>query len=202
MGVVQLSDLTESAVDGPFGANLKTQHYVLNHGVRVVRLQNLGVGYFDDEDKAFISERHAKTLSRHEVSKDDLIVAALGDDNHPLARACLYPHRTPGIVKADCFRFRLQTKSADHAYVMHTLNCPVTRQDLVLFGQGVTRDRINLSQVLKCQLRLPPLEEQLRIRDVLCSCDDRLVAEAAYRDKLKLQKRGLMHDLLTGRVRV
>jgi type I restriction enzyme, S subunit len=34
--------------DGPFGSNLKTSHYV-DAGVRVVRLQNIGVGKFLDE---------------------------------------------------------------------------------------------------------------------------------------------------------
>ncbi len=97
-----LRDLVESAVDGPFGSNLKTEHYVTAPGVRVVRLQNIGPGYFDDSDKAYISHNHANRLQRHQVLPGDLLIASLGDDNHPLARACLYPsHLESGIVKAD-----------------------------------------------------------------------------------------------------
>jgi type I restriction enzyme S subunit len=51
-------------------------------------------------------------------------------------------------------------------------------------------------------LPLPKLEEQKAIVNVLDSLDTRIRKEEAYREKLKLQKQGLMHDLLTGKVRV
>jgi hypothetical protein len=49
---------------------------------------------------------------------------------------------------------------------------------------------------------LPSYDEQRRIADILAAHDTRLRAEENYLDKLKLQKQGLMHDLLTGWVRV
>jgi type I restriction enzyme S subunit len=51
-------------------------------------------------------------------------------------------------------------------------------------------------------LPLPTVEEQKAIVNLLDSLDTRIRKEEAYRDKLKLQKQGLMHDLLTGKVRV
>lgn len=51
-------------------------------------------------------------------------------------------------------------------------------------------------------LPLPKVEEQKAIVNVLDSLDTRIRSEEAYHDKLKLQKQGLMHDLLTGEVRV
>ena len=53
--LVRLGDLAMKFSDGPFGSNLKSVHYVEN-GIRVVRLQNIGVGEFLDDDRAFISE--------------------------------------------------------------------------------------------------------------------------------------------------
>lgn len=47
-----------------------------------------------------------------------------------------------------------------------------------------------------------PERERARIAEILDAHDARIRAEEAYRDKLKLQKKGLMDDLLTGRVRV
>jgi type I restriction enzyme S subunit len=49
---------------------------------------------------------------------------------------------------------------------------------------------------------LPDPTEQDRIASVYEAIEARIRAEEAYRDKLKLQKQGLMHDLLTGKVRV
>ena len=48
--------------DGPFGSNLKSSHYV-ERGIRVVRLQNIGVSEFLDEDKAFVTEAHFASLA-------------------------------------------------------------------------------------------------------------------------------------------
>ena len=46
------------------------------------------------------------------------------------------------------------------------------------------------------------LEEQEQIAQVLDSQATRIRTEEQYLEKLKLQKKGLMHDLLTGKVRV
>src|SRR5262249_30138540 len=58
--------------DGPFGSNLKSEHYV-EAGVRVIRLQNIGVGEFDDDDKAFISRDHFAGLQKHACLPGDIL---------------------------------------------------------------------------------------------------------------------------------
>jgi type I restriction enzyme S subunit len=44
--------------------------------------------------------------------------------------------------------------------------------------------------------------EQIRIAEIIEAHNTRIRTEETYREKLKLQKQGLMHDLLTGQVRV
>ena len=51
-------------------------------------------------------------------------------------------------------------------------------------------------------IALPSPTEQDAIAQVYDAHDARIRAEEAYRDKLRLLKKGLMDDLLTGRVRV
>ena len=195
---VKLGDLAVSAVDGPFGSHLKTEHYVAVGGIRVVRLQNIDRGRFDNSDVAFVSREHATGLRRHEVLPGDLLVAALGDANHPVARACLYPEsEAPGIVKADCFRFRLQPTLADHAFIMHVLNCPSTRREIDSLGQGVTRDRVNLGMLRRVTVELPPLDEQKQITEILAACDAAIERTEALIGKLQLARAGLLNDLLT-----
>lgn len=201
--VKQLKDIVLSATDGPFGSNLKTQHYVNAPGVRVIRLQNINSGYFDDTDKAFISQEHAEMLKRYCVVSGDLLVASLGDENHPLARACLYPgHLSSAINKADCFCLRMNPKFAINGFIMLFLNCPSMRHEVNLLGQGVTRDRVNLTTLLTMHVGLPLLDEQHHIVEVIDALDSQMQAEEAHRSKLLSVKSGLMSDLLTGRFRV
>jgi type I restriction enzyme S subunit len=59
-----------SISDGPFGSNLKSEHY-RETGPRVVRLQNIGKeGDFVDA-KAHISTEHHRALERHHIESGD-----------------------------------------------------------------------------------------------------------------------------------
>ena len=49
--------------DGPFGSNLKSEHYS-DSGVRVIRLGNIGIGEFIDKDKSFIQIEHYEKLKK------------------------------------------------------------------------------------------------------------------------------------------
>jgi type I restriction enzyme S subunit len=127
----------------------------------------------------------------------------MGDDNHPLARACLYPMGlAPGIVKADCFRLRMNLNIAANGYVELFLNCPARRGRLDQLGQGVTRDRINLTTLLGLLVACPPMTEQQQIVAANESLGQQIESAKAEGSKLSELKSGLMSDLLTGRVRV
>jgi type I restriction enzyme S subunit len=194
---VKLGELTESAVDGPFGSNLKTEHYVDEPGVRVIRLQNIGVGIFNDADHAFISQTHAADLYRHAVLPGDLLVASLGDEAHPVARSVQYPaYGGSAIVKADCFRFRLRTTKAHPSFIRSVLNCPSTRTGLNGLSQGVTRDRVNLASLKNLRIALPPISEQQRIAEILDAGDEAIRSMEQLIAKIEQYKRGLVHDLL------
>jgi len=54
----------------------------------------------------------------------------------------------------------------------------------------------------KVLIPLPPLPEQQRIASILSQIDEVIEKEQAYKEKLERIKKGLMEDLLTGKVRV
>jgi type I restriction enzyme S subunit len=168
-------------VDGPFGSNLKTEHY-RDSGPRVVRLQNIGDGHFVDEH-AHISEQHFESLRKHEVIAGDVLVASLGET---LPRVCVAPESLGrAIVKADCIRIR-PADGIHPAYVAAVLNSPIVRAAVAAEIQGVGRPRINLSTVRNVQIPVPPIKEQARIVDEL---ERRLshveAAEAGLRSSLR-----------------
>lgn len=64
------------------------------------------------------------------------------------------------------------------------------------------RGSLRWKEFSQIQVPLPSLPEQRRIAEVLAACDHELDLLAGKRDALQRQKRGLMQQLLTGRVRV
>jgi type I restriction enzyme S subunit len=69
-------------------------------------------------------------------------------------------------------------------------------------ASGTTIRYIGVEMIGKLLVKVPSKKEQESIAAILDTHDTRIRAEEAYRNKLKLQKQGLMHDLLTGKVRV
>lgn len=200
--VLALGDVADSLVDGPFGSNLKTVHYVENPGVRVVRLQNILPGEYDDSERAFISERHAASLSRNRVVGGDVLIASLGDANYPVGRSCCYPTELPDAVnKADCFRFRA-SKRCRNKFVMLSMNGAAVRKQVRGYEQGVTMKRINLGNLRRIGIALPSIFEQDLIVERLQAAQQQVEIAALEHQKLRGEKSGLMDDLLTGRVRV
>jgi type I restriction enzyme S subunit len=198
-----IGSITDSVVDGPFGSNLKTEHYVVEPGVRVVRLQNVDEGQYNDEERAFVSESHANFLMRNQVLPGDVLIAGLGEDNNVVGRACCYPDGLPpAINKADCFRLRCLPAQALNAFVMFFLNTAAARRQVRRFEQGVTRRRINTGNMKKIFVSLPSIAEQQPIVQRLADAGAQIEISTTHLAKLRQQKQGLMQDLLTGRVPV
>ena len=177
-----------SMTDGPFGSNLKTAHYT-DAGPRVIRLQNIGDGVFNDVE-AHISPEHFASLTSHSVVAGDLVVASLGTD---LPRACLVPASVPpAIVKADCIRVRLHSE-IDAKYVNFALQRPELRRKTQDEIHGVGRPRIGMAGVKAFTVPVPPLPEQQRIVAAIEEHFSRLdaaeasVSSASDRSKMSLQ---------------
>jgi type I restriction enzyme S subunit len=148
-----------SITDGPFGSNLKTEHYT-EVGPRVVRLQNIGEGIFYNAD-AHISLEHFDYLRKHQVHSGDIVIAALGES---LPRACIIPsYLGQAIVKADCIRLKPNTSITNSRYLNIALNSDTLRKLASKIVHGVGRPRLNQAEIKSLQIPLPHINEQLRI---------------------------------------
>lgn len=145
--------------DGPFGSNLKSAHYV-DKGVRVIRLQNIGVGNFVDDDAAYISESHFKKLNKHECLPGDVLVGTLGSPN---IRACVQPQwLLKALNKADCVQIRVNPQLATVEYICALLNIPSVENMAHSLVLGQTRARISMGRLRDLNLPIAPKNMQDR----------------------------------------
>jgi len=153
----KIGNLATKFSDGPFGSNLKSQHYT-ESGIRVIRLQNIGCGEMLDHDLAYISESHFASLRKHECLPGDVLIGTLGDPN---LRACIQPDSLPiALNKADCVQMRVHAKLAHPIFVSALLNHPSTErmaQGLIL---GQTRGRISMGRLRDLKIPVPPVALQ------------------------------------------
>lgn len=203
--VMPLRRVTLSRCDGPFGSGLKSAHYT-DHGIRVVRLQNIGHAEFKASDVAFISPSHYATLGDHGVEAGDVLIAGLGDERHPAGRACVAPSSIlPAMVKADCFRFRLNDQRLTPSFAALHLTATASDASAIL-STGATRQRTNLESTASRQVLVPPLPEQLAIVQHLAAethSSRRAVQDAESEiDLLRQYQSRLIADVVTGKIDV
>lgn len=155
--LAEIGTLSSKFSDGPFGSNLKSSHY-RSTGIPVVRLQNIGVGQYLDDDWAFISEEHYASLSKHDCMPGDVLIGTLGDPN---LRACIQPRSIPiALNKADCIQMRVDPAKASAEWVCWLLNMPGTLKRANALIRGQTRSRISMGRLRKMEVPVPPLDLQ------------------------------------------
>lgn len=70
------------------------------------------------------------------------------------------------------------------------------------YGVHIEKMTFDLESFMSMNIMLPPLPEQKAIAEVLTAADNEIVTHRKKLDALRLQKRGLMQQLLTGKTRV
>jgi type I restriction enzyme S subunit len=152
-----LKNVTIRFSDGPFGSNLKSSHY-RDEGIRVIRLQNIGVNVFVDLDKAFITEDHYQKLIKYTCYPGDILIGTLGSPN---LRACIIPQYIDKCInKADCVLCRVNNDIANAKYICYLLNCESFVKAACILSHGETRTRISAGQLRDYNIPLPPLTLQ------------------------------------------
>ena len=99
--------------------------------------------------------------------------------------------------------FRLRGKRLDSRFALAWLNSEWVRHYWHgLCGTSSGLNTINSTMLKAMIVPVPSEQKQAQLACALDTHDARIRAEESYLDKLKLIKKGLMEDLLTGRVRV
>jgi type I restriction enzyme, S subunit len=201
-----LSRISVDRCDGPFGSGIKSEHYT-DEGALVIRLQNIRSGLFNMGEPVFLDEDYFLTeLRGHEVLPGDVLVAGLGDDNNLLGRACVAPDGLgKALVKADCFRFRLDTDRVLPEFVALQLSAGAAF-DAGTLSTGTTRSRIPLSTMSSRKVAFPAKEEQMAIVEFVHIEIEKLGRLRADVERsielLKARRSALISAAVTGKIDV
>jgi len=87
-------------------------------------------------------------------------------------------------------------------YVLQVVLAEYFLNQMVVRMTGTNYPAVNNNDFKTIRILCPPLPEQRRISKILSKIDKKIKKEKSYKQKLQSLKRGLMQDLLTGKVRV
>lgn len=188
-----------SFTGGPFGSDLKSEEYT-ETGVRIIQLQNIGVGEFFDDYKIYTSELKADELLTSNIYPGEIIIAKMA---HPVARACFVPSCDERyVMSSDGIRIVVDERQFSKKFVLQSINSTYFNKLAVSNSTGTTRLRIGLKDLKALPFVKPRLPEQKKIADILSTLDDKISALRQEKKEQIQLKKGLMQKLLTGEVRV
>lgn len=93
----------------------------------------------------------------------------------------------------------IRAKNINARFLFYILN---RNKYFLNFDNGVGQTNLRRDEVLGCPILIPPLEEQKEIVDILLKVDYKIKINEQIKNRLSQLKKGLMQDLLSGRVRV
>jgi type I restriction enzyme S subunit len=170
----KLGDIAVSMADGPFGSNLKAEHYTQNREVRIIQLSNIGEEGWRDENKKYTTYNHLETIKRSEVCPGDIVIAKM----MPAGRAVICPNiDSKYVLSSDAVRVTLKEK-IDHKFIYYAINSPYFRKQVYENVSGSGRVRTSLTKLRDCVIGTPTFSEQKRIVS-------RLDAAFSHIDELK-----------------
>lgn len=202
--VKRLIDITDkfdkySFTGGPFGSNLKSSDYT-NKGVRVIQLQNIGDGYFNNKSIIYTSEEKADELNSCNIYPGDIIIAKMAE---PVARACKIPNiEERYLMCSDGIRIAVDKSENDINFIMYSINSNYFRNNAIANSTGSTRLRIGLNELRNLPIVIPPLHEQVKIASIFSRVDEQINQYESEKEKLQELKKGLMQKLFSGKIRV
>ena len=157
--------------------------------------------YDDSANKALPG--HLRPRPEYEVKANDVLMTRAGPNSRVGVVALVTETQGRLMLSDKMYRLLPNTEKVSPEYLALALSGEKTQRHLATLKTGLAESQTNISQsiVLSLWIPLPGLAEQDRICDRHASLSRQAQLEALVLAKLLVLKKGLMNDLLTGRVR-
>ncbi len=183
---------------GPFGSQIKKEDFV-NNGYKVYGQENIISDDFEIGNR-FITEAKFCSLKSCELYPGDIVITMMGT----VGACSIFPENSkPGIMDSHLLRIQVDREMVDSNYLKIVISdTEIIRKQIAKMSHGSIMSGLSSAIIKKLSFPLLDLKEQLRVVSVVDSYNHYVKTEQNYLSKLRLLKKGLMHDLLTGKVRV
>lgn len=193
-----LHEMSNEMVDGPFGSNLKTEHYTTERQVRIIQLSNIGEAGWNNANVKYTTFSHAAELQRCIVQPGSILIAKM----MPAGRAIICPDNEKSYILGSDVVKIVPNSSVDRRYLVYATKSRFYLDQIADDTQGSTRARTSVSKLRKTAILFPEKDEQIAIADILSEMDMEIAALEGKLAKYRQVKQGMMQQLLTGKIRL
>lgn len=172
-----------------------------DEGILFIRSQNVSFDGLKLTDVAFISPATHSKMLRSEVFPYDVLLNITGAS---IGRCTWVPANigSANVNQHVCIIRLPQANKWDAVFLSTVLSSPIGQSQIDKLNAGGNREGLNYQQLRSFVIPWPARQERAQIANAVELHEERVRTEEAQLAKLHQLKRGLMEDLLTGRVRV
>lgn len=193
--VSKLGDLVNPA--RPIAYGILMPGYGFPGGVPVVKVRDIRDRSIALDDLLLTSPQIDHEYRRSKLKPGDVLFTIRGT----VGRIAVVPPELEGAnITQDTARIDLVGVSG--AFASYYFETPMAKRFFDVNTLGVAVQGINLGELRKLLVPIPPPSEQSHIVQLIAGAYKRIDAEMSLVRKLRAQKLGLMQDLLTGKVPV
>lgn len=170
-------------------------------GFPVIRTPNVRNGEFVDAELVYTDEQsYVIWTMRGKPQVGDIVVTR----EAPVGEVCMIPARHPfACLGQRMMLYRPNQQLIDPRFFLYALQSRQIQNRLDLISGGSTVGHVRVGDIRDLWMLMPKSpKEQKMIASALDGISEKLRSELAQREKLRQEKSGLMHDLLTGKVPV
>jgi type I restriction enzyme S subunit len=168
-------------------------------GMLIIRNFNIREGELDLKSTYFTTEEEWIKRTKRCIPKNGDV---LFSREAPIGEACLAPENTQFSLGQRTMSFRPSEKLLNSQYLVYAIYSSLVRRQLQNLEAGVTAHHVNVADIRRLKMPIPKLDEQHKIASILSTIAEKARKERQRKEQLEKLKKGLMQDLLTGRVRV
>ena len=184
----EISDVRDGTHDSPS---------YLNDGHPFVTSKNVKDGYINYDDIKYISDEDFEAINkRSKVDVNDILMGMIGTIGN-LALIRTEPDfaiKNVALIK--------DTKQVSYMYLYHYLQSSSTERQLLSGLDGGTQKFVSLKNIRELNIMVPSEAEQLKVGNFIESLDHLITLHQCKCDKYSNIKKGMMSDLLTGKIRL
>lgn len=175
------------------GSALRNSHYLL--GLEDVMSVNKTAGIIPMREQTI-----GKSIERYKIVKPGWF--AYNPMRINVGSICRWNGKSDCLVSPDYVVFQCDEGALLGSYFDQYRKSEPWASHMDNAGNGSVRVRIYLNDLAQLEIPLPPLPEQQKIAQVLATADAEIANLQAQLAKLRLEKKALMQQLLTGQRRV
>lgn len=152
-------------VDGPFGSNLKTEHFVTDGDVFVIESGFATSGELNEDNLKQIENEHFETIKRSSTTSGDIIIAKIGAS---FGLNSILPQLSkPAVVSGNSLKLTVDLKKCINKFIhyqmLHLKKCGA----IDLLANATAQPALSLGGMNSLPCFVPPLPEQQVIIDFL-----------------------------------